>query len=250
MSRRNPNWVKSGDVADFLPTPIETVEREEQYWDGTLEHLSSIARMAASRSHFTARLHDDKQELAFTGISMALVENPDTPVWGLIARGVEAISRAVQEHHGHHGKRTDGGHTGKQFAVFWDMSRPEPAEDRRIEKVAISQVWWALEEKHQQTLLGRIAHPDTTEHAASVGLSVAGVRKRIRQARQAALDLWFDWEPAPKPAPDMPRATHCKQGHNQDEHGSWMVRSGRGRVRYCLTCANERNEKLRERKPV
>lgn len=244
--RRNPGWKQSGDVKDFLPAEIEVEAQEIEHWDGSMQHIRQIARMAASRSHFTAHLTEDKAELAATGITMALAEEPDTPVWELISRGVEAISRSQQTYLQQHGLRADGdGRTGAKFAIYWDPSRREPTHERRLDHWAVEQVWWELDEKHQQTLLGRIAAPDVEAQATQVGLSKAGVRKRIRQARQAALDLWFDWEPAPKPTPDMPRATHCTRGHDLDEHGSWMTRTGRGRTRYCLTCANDSNKRRR-----
>ena len=246
-TRRQAGWVKSGNVADFLPTPDTTPpdDDEVELWDGTIHHLDSLARIAASRAYISDVFPGDKREAALSGITMALAEDLDTPVHELLHAGTSAVSRAMQTHLRHHGQRVDGAGTGGRFQAFWEPTRHH-FDTYPVERLALHQVWWQLDDKHQQALLGRVAHVDHAEHATALGLSRAAVNKRVLRARRAALALWFDWETPPDIAPDVKRtATHCAHGHSFDEHGGWVTRKNRPRSRYCRACARTQNEKSR-----
>ncbi len=244
-SRRNPGWVKSGAVADFLPSPIETAEREEEYWDGTLEHLHLMGKIAASRAFYQSTSEPDRRDTATSAISMAIAENPDLEVWELLRIGQSAVAKAHQNRLSQHGVRLTGGGTGAGFAAYWEDKRPQFAH-YGLDHVALHQVFDAMEEQHQEDLLGAASYESLTDHAQAVGRTLGTMSTRVKQARQAALELWFDWETPPEPPRRSRRheaVAHCPRGHDQNIHRKWKNNGARGRSPYCSECHRERNRK-------
>lgn len=243
-SRRNPGWVKSGNVSDFMPDPIEAVEHEAEYWDGTLEHLHLMGKIAASRAFYQATSEPDRRDTATSAISMAIAENPDMEVWELLRIGQSAVSRAHQDRLGQHGARLTGGGTGARFATYWDVRPQFPHYG--LDYVALHQVFDAMEEQHQEDLLGAASYGSLTDHAEAVGRTLGTMSARVKKARQSALELWFDWE-IPPPPPRRSRrheaVSHCPQGHDQGIHRKWKSNGARGRSPYCSECHRERNRK-------
>lgn len=251
MARRRPNqgWVTSGPVANFMPTEIITEEHEDEHWDGTYQHLIRMARLAAGRVTINLdHIQGDKQDLALQGVTMAIVNDPGATVNEIIQAGQQEASIEAQRYLQRHGRRTDGEGTGGRFSTYWYGDRGQtPAADLRLEKRAVHEVFYDLDDVDQEVLLGAVAYPTPADEAEAIGLSPNGIRQRRRRARQAALNLWFDFETPPDVATIdyKPRPTECGQGHDLDMHGAWMNRTGRGRTRYCLTCATEANKKAR-----
>lgn len=246
MSRRNPNWVPRGNVADFMPAPIETVEREEQYWDGTLGHLHTLGRIAAARITFRGMPHDEMAEIATSEIAYQLALDPNTPVTDLLRDGQQAVGDEANALMSSHGQRHADDRNGARFAVFWEHRRVH-YDHYGLDRIAVRQVWKDLTEDDQRMLLARMAHGTYREMADDLGAKLDTCRRWTIRARQAALDLWFDWEPAPAPATDVKRqATHCKHGHDLDVHGQWYRDNRTTRKkRRCGECARIR---YRERK--
>ncbi|MGP6175403.1 hypothetical protein [Corynebacterium sp. A21] len=244
-TRRNPGWVTSGAVSDFLPAEIEVEEHEDEYWDGTLEHLHTMGKIAASRAFYQGTSEPDRRDTATSAISMALAENPDTTVWELLRLGQTAISREHQDRLGQNGARKSSGGTGARFAAYWEPHRPAFA-NFGLDRIAVHQVFDALGDRHQEDLLGAASFESLTEHAEAVGRTLATMSARVKEARQAALAAWFDWETPPPVSRRSRRheqVKECPQGHAQNIHRKWKSNGAQGRKAYCSQCHRERNRK-------
>lgn len=244
-TRRQAGWKQSGDVADFLPQEHEEEEFEHEYWDGTLEHINSMARMAAGRARYNTSSVFDKRDTASSAISMMIVEDADTPVIDLINGGLQAIAREHQSRLATHGARITGAGTGRGFAVYW-LDKQQHFDSYNFSKAAIHQVFNELSERHQKDLLGASSHDSISDYARAIGLTVPTVSVRVKEARIAAMKLWFDWE-TPPPIKRQSRrheaVTHCPQGHDQSIHRKWKNWKARGRTPYCGECHRQRNRK-------
>lgn len=243
-TRRNRGWTGRGDISDFMPAPIEAEDREVEVWDGTLGHLHTLGRIAAARITFRGMPHDEMAEIATSEIAYQLALDPDTPIPDLLLLGQQAVGNEVNSVLASHGQRHGENRTGARFAVYWSHKRTH-YDSYGLDRLAARQVWEALREDDQRMLLARSAHGTYRQMAADLGVKEDTCRRWTIRARQAALDLWFDWETAPEPVTDVKRqATHCKHGHDLDVHGQYYTDNRTARKkRRCGECARIRYKK-------
>jgi len=217
---------------------------EVDRWDGTLAHINKIARRAVRGARFSTSSGFDQHDTASSAIAMKLAEAPDTPVRELIHAGYSAIAREHQMTLSQHGVRVYDDATGERFAAYW-LGIPHHFDSYNFSKAALHQVFDALGQKHQQDLLGAAAHGSVAAYAESLGLSASTVSTRIKQAREAALKLWFDWE-TPPPLKQMTLRNmardFCPQGHDQSVYRRWTLTKKHGRRAYCSECHRARNK--------
>ena len=217
-------------------------DADAEYWDGTLAHINKMARRAVRGARFSTSSGFDQHDMASSAIAMKLAEASDTPVRELIQAGYSAIAREHQIMLQQHGVRVYDDATGERFAVYW-LGIPHHFDNYNFSRVALNQVFDALEQKHQKDLLGAASYRSVAAYAESLGLSASTVSTRIRQAREAALKLWFDWE-TPPPLKQMTLRNRakdfCPQGHDQSIYRRWTLTKKHGRRAYCGECHRER----------
>lgn len=220
------------------------LEGEIERWDGTLAHINKLARRAVRGARFTTSSGFDQHDKASSAIAMRIAEAPDTSVSELVQVGYSAIAREHQMTLSQHGVRVydDASGSGERFAAYW-LGTPHHFDSYNLTKAALHQVFNALEEKKRQDLLGAANFSSVSAYAASLGLNPSTVSTRIKQAREAALELWFDWE-TPPPLKQMTLRNmakdFCPQGHEQSIHRRWTLTKKHGRRAYCGECHRER----------
>lgn len=221
---------------------VKTREQDIERWDGTLAHINKIARRAVRGARFNSSSGFDQHDTAASAIAMKLAEAPDTPAQELIHAGYSAIAREHQITLSQHGVRTYDEATGGRFAAYW-LGTPHHFDSYNFSKAALHQVFNALERKQRQDLLGAANHGSVAAYAKTLGLNPSTVSTRIKQAREAALRLWFDWE-TPPPLKQMTLRNmakdFCPQGHDQSVHRRWTLTKKHGRRAYCGECHRER----------
>lgn len=216
---------------------------DAEHWDGTLAHINKMARRAVRGVRFSTSSGFDQHDTASSAIAMKLAEAPDTPVSELIQAGYSAIAREHQITLSQHGVRTYDYATGERFAAYW-LGTPHHFDSYNFSKAALHQVFDALDQKQQQDLLGAASHSSVAAYAKSLGLNASTVSTRIKQAREAALKLWFDWE-TPPPLKQMTlrhmAKDFCPQGHDQSVYRRWTLTKKHGRRAYCSECHRARS---------
>lgn len=246
--RRNPGWVKSGDVANFLPAPIETTEREEEYWDGTLDYIHKAANYAASRIHFSGISKQEKRDLAFSEICMRIAEDPDITFVDMMHDAQRAIHREIDQLMSSHGTSKKERNTGARFATYWNQKTVH-IDDYGLDRIALHQVWGAMREKDQLVILQRVAHPTNADVARATGENAGTVTVRYRNARKNALSLWFDFEAPPALKTNrQDTRTHCPHGHSLDQYAQWITDKDGYRHRRCGECNRLRQKAHRDKK--
>lgn len=244
-TRRQRGWSGSGAVSDFMPAPIE-----EDYDDGTRDPLPEIdldlirkaANYAAARSRSPGWM-PDKRDLAWEGIVLEWLENPEASFFDLVDAGHRAITNDLVDHHTMHGTRRQSfasgestGYTGRRFAVYWNQSSTTFQPDV-ITPMAVRQVWAALSDEDRDILLSVTLAESMTKAAEAFGLPQSTYSRNLRRARERAAQVLFDWERAPELQHlQGKRVTHCRRGHSYDEHAQWTIDSRGHRSRRCGEC--------------
>ena len=215
-----------------------------------IDEMYAAAKMAVSRVHLPpgACREVDLQDVALSAIGLAIAEFPDIDFKDAVYAGQREIwdtAAKVREDSGMNSQGEEKPH----FWKFWEactysvFSPPHGIEIR----MALAQVFEALPERHQTTLLA-FAYADTTEEAADVCYcSPATFRQRLRVARQAALALWFDREEPPKldrlPMNRKQPVEFCRHGHEMTgDNVIYETSQGRRRAR-CGTCRLEQKRR-------
>lgn len=215
---------------------------EVDRWDGTLAHINKIARRAVRGARFSTSSGFDQHDTASSAIAMQIAEAPDTPVEELVHVGYSAIAREHQMTLSQHGVRVYDDASGERFAAYW-LGIPHHFDSYNFSKAALHQVFNALEYKQRQDLLGAANYGSVAAYAETLGLNPSTVSTRIKQAREAALRLWFDWE-TPPPLKQMTlrhmAKDFCPQGHDQSVYRRWTLTKKHGRRAYCGECHRER----------
>lgn len=224
-----------------MTATIGAEEKVEAYWDGTLEHLQKLGKIAAARITFRGMDHREMANIATSEIAYELAINPDTPIVDLLRAGHRAVGNEANAVMSSHGQRQAEDRNGSRFAVFWEQKRVH-YDYYGLDKIAVRQVWETLTEDDQRMLLARMAHGTYREMSDDLGVKLDTCRRWTIRARQAALNRWFDWETAPRPVTDVKRqTTHCKHGHDLDIHGQWYTDNRTTRkARRCGECARIR----------
>ena len=207
-----------------------------------LDDLRAIDRLAgvcAKRSFSRTLPLPERHEAARGAIVLALAEAADTlTVSDIIAAGTRGIDAETAQW-----RRDNGMSAPVGWATYWlDLPVPRTPDGEVPPRLALREVFDALPERHQESLLVLAVHGDPQAAARHLGISYSTMQHRIRAARTAALALWFDWESSPRPTFDrrstVSLADACGQGHEfTPENTRWRkATSGRGRKRACREC--------------
>lgn len=236
LLRQAREWVGEDDTPDALPEPEDACPWQD------LHNLDRLAGRAAMRvmTHYLG--YTERHEIAYMAIAEAVAEalasGETTDAYDLIALGTRAIADETYRWRRERGEVSERAH-----AVYWTPERGGDEPHYVVPpRLALREVWAALPERHQQTLLLHAALGNQQAEADHEGLSLSGIQHRILTARKAFYALWFDWEPAPEPTFDRrstkPLPTHCGRGHEfTPENTRWRkATSGRGKKRACRAC--------------
>lgn len=204
----------------------------------TMDDLRRASQVAASRCNHTMGLsRPDRIDIAWEAIALLVVENHGVSWGDAIRHGVDQIIQDGKSWHQMYGTRwTDQGiERGPRFAVYWLERRPLPPPTACLESEALKQVLAGLSDEHLELIYARAAGATPRDLAATLGVSDVTAGRRLKQARQAALDLWFDHEPAPVAVTDWRvKKTTCRRGHGSEYQKQMKVN---GRItRRCMEC--------------
>jgi len=210
-----------------------------------LDDLRTIDRLAgvcAKRSFSRTLPLPERHDAARGAIVLALAEAAGTlTVSDLIAAGTQGIDAETTQW-----RRDNGLSAPLGWATYWLEPQTSRTPDGEVPpRLALREVFEALPDRHQESLLVLAVHGDPQAAAAHLGVSYSTMQQRIRVARIAALALWFDWESSPRPSFDRrsskPLAETCGRGHEfTPENTRWRkATSGRGRKRACRACDRE-----------
>ena len=212
-----------------------------------LRIIDRLAGDAAMRSYARTLPYSERHAIAHSAVALAVAEHANagtTPTaFELVSAGTKAIDAETHDWRHAHGLTAPQG-----FATYWlDADRPEGVPHAEVPpRLALSEVFAALPERHQESLLMLAMHDNQRDAATHAGVTYEAMQKRIHAARRAFYALWFDWETPPTPPFDrrasMPLATHCGRGHEfTPENTRYRKASnGRGRKRACIACDKER----------
>ena len=204
-----------------------------------LTDLHRAARAAAFRCRSRLLPIDERIELAYEGVGLAVAEG-QTGFGDLVLAGARAIDDESAAHQRHHGI-TNAHH----FALYWLDAHPAPARgDVILHPLAVRQVFAALPEASQDTLLALALHRTISATAAATGVHPETMRRRVATARAEFYALWFEGMVPPRPPTDgRPRPSrqrpHCHRGHEFTPENTY--RNGRSGHKSCRACALERS---------
>ena len=227
-----------------MPTPIDDKTddaAEVEVWDGSLDMLKKAANFAATRIRYGTRSPTEIKDLAFSECCMIVAANPQATFFDLVDGAHRAVAHELRQITSSHGVHRTETQTGARFAAFWYGAHTH-RDDYGLDRIALTQVWGDLSEKDRRFLLIRASHKSNVEAAEAMGLNPGTMTRRSRNARKAALRLWFDWETPPPYKQNRQRLrTHCNHGHSLDEHQQWITDTKGNRVRRCGECNRQRS---------
>lgn len=176
----------------------------------SLPDLDDLARIALSQTPDGRGLLSaaDRYHIAWSGIALALYEAEERPSReDLIRAGWKALAEARTQEMQAHGLRLDAGevHTRPAFEAYW-RTPGEPAEERLIERLAVSQTLTALTGS-QRAAAAAVASLGSYEAAQqALGITRAALTYRLMAARVRVLELWMPGE-----TPIPPRYVHDRK---------------------------------------
>lgn len=207
-----------------------------------LHTLDRLAWSAAWGSWSRVLDPHERHDIAYGAIAEVVAthgaEGTVATVVELVDAGIRAVELDSRATRADYGLTAPRGH-----AVFWGDDRAEPDPGDTVPpRIALRQVMAALDPTHTATLLALAVYGDPQTAAAAEGVSYDAFQRRVRAARLAAYDLWFDGETPPRLTFDRRTpatlATHCGRGHEYTpDNTRWRkATGGRGQKRACRAC--------------
>lgn len=239
---RHPDRSGSADLltqAREWAAPSPAGDRPTTSW--TWDAIRRAARIARSRTSISAALarEADLTDVALSGVSLAVVLNPEITPRDAIWAGAREIQNSFGATKHHHGLKSTG--PMPSYATYWlDRSAPIGTPTQCEERLATIAVFNALPPMHQQTLVALASTGSMRDAAEAVGVGIETFKWRAKSARRAALRLWFD-EETPPPLTRLRshrrgRGRTCPSGHLIVGDNAMATRS-RGRMgERCRTC--------------
>lgn len=162
-------------------------------------HQATLEALRADR-WLTSRDFDERYAAAWHAIAERLcISEGSAAHRELLDAGVMASHAVVRQADQSHG-RTRYGARGPNFGRYWDAvaARSQPNQEDVLTLRALVQIVNALTGPQREALNAYVETGDKQAAAERLGLSPTGYSKRLRQARKAAQELWFEHETAPQ----------------------------------------------------
>lgn len=246
-----PAWEWWGAPAITLPEDRTHIVVKHGLTLDNLDHLSRLAVLRC-RSHYLSP--GDLYMLAYEAITVAVLEAETAPDnAGLIEAGQRGILRESSAQVHHHGMYSaDRTASAPRFTSYWrHIAGATPsAEERIIERVALSQIWPLLTDGERDALSALAVTGTRAAAAQALKITTGTLNQRLRGARVRAHRLWHEHETPPTVAVDRrvrsysaAPVTRCVHGHDYTpENTIWGRKAKRGTEhRVCRVCRDRRN---------
>lgn len=231
--------------------PVRNPEPQGASW----EEIEATARLAVGATHASKQImFGYAKDIAMSAIGLALTRNPDLTKSDCIDEGRKAICQERDQLFKLIGLPTGTKATGERFQQYWDPEfQPRVGVPVAIlPGLTLRQVCADLSPRHFEVLCAVAFTDSKIEAAEALGVVPATLSRLLKEARTAALALWFDGETPPPPVVGdrkMPERETCKHGHPWSENEAWRTRRSDGyRSRYCRECQANANKASIERR--
>ncbi len=144
--------------------------------------------------------HDEAEAIALAAIAYHAAEW-NRPLTRKEMRQVSfrAIALQVNKIKGYRGINATTGESAPRFRAYW-LGSPRlasPFEERILERLALWQVWFALDERTRQIFVAYISAETPAGRARLAGLADGSWPQVLSHARSRARRVWFDHETDP-----------------------------------------------------
>lgn len=228
--------------ADFNP--------EETPTEWTPQLINRAASVAISRRKWSpgALRESNSIDLATSAVGLTIAENPEATFWDAVNQAQYELLDVRNQGLRDQGYTPQTLEPAPRYWAYWmdpeDIHRYKQPTSC-IENMTVEAVFAALPQRHKRTLL-QVAFSETLEEAADMaGMSnLHSFRERVRAARKAALELWFDDETPAKPRRQhtyRPREKYCPQGHLVAGENAMRETVGGRSIYRCRQCRLEQN---------
>lgn len=221
----------------------------ELVWGYTMADIDRIAWVAVRKRAFGQKVLIDEEErynLAWEAIVDCLYSWPYTSgspeFHDLFRAGLHAVTRADSGYHRHFGIATPSS-PPVNFTKFWvTICRSDGTHsdftDKLCETIALPRALAVLSLDEYEAIVTLAAFNNSATAAAkALGVNYKTFTKRVRKARSAILEVWFEGETPVRSKPNS--GPQCRAGHPRAKDG---IRTPKGDWR-CRRC-ELRSERL------
>lgn len=229
----------------------DQIDEAVEYGAWTLDDMRRAAAVAVSRTRISeaAAREVDLRAAAFSGVGLAVAENPDADWSDVVNAGQRELWNLATRNHEESGR--DGyGHGRPSFDTYW-LDEPDrfPPPTRIDARLTLTSVLADLDDRDRSVLLAWAITEDFGRAAEVLGCHRETCIRWLSAARRAALALWFDDE-VPPPLTRLPlhrrqKKTECVNGH---ELLGDNVGHNRQKGRYRVVCLQCKRDKYRAKK--
>ena len=169
----------------------------DQIHGWTVRDINQLALFAASRYWSRITGPAERYAAAWSAAAEALATAQDPPGQDEMLRAARAgIVTLTQAHHRFHGLSQASGYTRTHgaFARYWYQPPLSGWEDAIVDRIALGQEWEGISPGHRRVLRALADCGDQESAARALGTSYVTYRSRLRQAREAFRELWYEGE--------------------------------------------------------
>lgn len=189
----------------------------------SLDEIAAMARHVVNTQRGLILDREEALDVAAVAIVTRLYVDPEPSKLDLYRAARRAVGAANDSECTYAGLDRNAARSGREgtppgWAIYWHgrTALCAPWEEDLTDRLAARQVWWALPERHQETLAALVAEGTYAGARDLLGVTHKRWEKRLSAARKRARELWF-WpeEPAPRWSRDRPGLEPDSRGRNR-----------------------------------